>query len=69
MHLSDMYVISLFICLVIDFLMTSQIKDAINRMREKSSSAAVSSNPKSKASPKSQAKFAVKQLEKGALLL
>ena len=49
--------------------MTQQINDAIKRMREKSSSAAVSSNPKSKASPKSQAKFAGKQLENGALLL
>ncbi|XP_068678794.1 uncharacterized protein [Montipora foliosa] len=44
-------------------LLNKQINDAIKRMREKSSSAAVSSNPKSKASPKSQAKFAGKQLE------
>ena len=49
--------------------MTLQIKDAIKRMREKSSSAVVPSNPKNKALPKSQAKLAVKQLEKGALLL
>ncbi|XP_068678749.1 adhesion G protein-coupled receptor B1-like [Montipora foliosa] len=45
-------------------LLNKQIKDAIKRMREKSSFATVSSNPKNKASPKSQAKFAVKQLEK-----
>ncbi|XP_068679872.1 adhesion G protein-coupled receptor L4-like isoform X2 [Montipora foliosa] len=42
-------------------LLNKQIKDAIKRMREKSSSAVVSSNPKNKAFPKSQAKLAVKQ--------
>ncbi|XP_068678399.1 adhesion G protein-coupled receptor L4-like [Montipora foliosa] len=45
-------------------LLNKQIKDAIKRMREKRSPAAVPSNPMTKASPKSQAKFAVKQLEK-----
>ncbi|XP_068747252.1 adhesion G protein-coupled receptor L4-like [Montipora capricornis] len=45
-------------------LLNKKIKDAIKRMREKRSPAAVPSNPMTKASPKSQAKFAVKQLEK-----
>lgn len=41
-------------------LLNKQIKDAIKRMRDKHSSAVVSSTPKSKASPKVQAKHAVK---------
>ncbi|XP_074635576.1 uncharacterized protein LOC141893971 isoform X3 [Acropora palmata] len=45
-------------------LLNKQIKDAIKRMRDKSHSGLVSSNPKSKPSPKPQAKFALKQLEK-----
>ncbi|XP_068681245.1 adhesion G protein-coupled receptor L4-like isoform X1 [Montipora foliosa] len=45
-------------------LLNKQIKDAIKRMREKSSPAVVSSSPKRKAFPKSQAKLAVKHFEK-----
>ncbi|XP_074637127.1 uncharacterized protein LOC141895246 isoform X2 [Acropora palmata] len=51
-----------FMIFIFHCLLNKQIKDAVKRMRGRSSSGLVSS--KSKQSPKSQAKFAVKQLQR-----
>ncbi|XP_074636328.1 uncharacterized protein LOC141894547 isoform X1 [Acropora palmata] len=53
-----------FMIFIFHCLLNKQIRDAIKRTRDKSSSGLVPLNPKSKPSPKPQANFAVRQLQR-----
>ncbi|XP_067032059.1 uncharacterized protein [Acropora muricata] len=53
-----------FMIFIFHCLLNEQIRDAIKRTRDKSSSGLVPLNPKSKPSPKPQANFAVRQLQR-----